>query len=222
MYKRLKVLKKLDSTNMTLSLSRFLLANHTTPHSVTKKTPAELMFGRQLRNALHLVIPPRANDKLSKPHHKYELNESVFVKNFGRGEKWIAGKIIKLLGNRWVLVKRIDGIMCKRHINQLRHNREISQEMTESENETLLSRNFDYQFDNIETFNDHKSKEVHRDTEEGNVKNDYFSNSNQSQSPSDTVTEIMIDNDVSKNTNLDNEISVKVEVDEVTPSLGDV
>ena len=83
---------------MTLSLSRFLLANHTTPHSVTKKTPAELMFGRQLRTALHLVIPPRANDKLSKPHHKYELNESVFVKNFGRGGKvdsWKNYKIIR-------------------------------------------------------------------------------------------------------------------------------
>ena len=54
------------------------------------------MFGRQIRTALHLVIPLQANDKLTKPLHKYELNEPVSVKNFGRGEKWIAGKIYKI------------------------------------------------------------------------------------------------------------------------------
>ena len=81
---------------MTLLLSRFLLANHTTPHSITKKTPAELMFERLLFTALHLVIPPRANNKLTKPLHKYELNESAFVRNFVRGKKWIAEKNYKI------------------------------------------------------------------------------------------------------------------------------
>ena len=93
-----KLSKKFDSINMNLSFLRFLIANHTTPHSITKKTLVELMFRRQLCTALHLVIPPRANDKLTKPLYNYKLNGSVFVKNFGRREKWIAGKIIKFLG----------------------------------------------------------------------------------------------------------------------------
>ena len=57
-------LKKLDSMNMTLSLSRFSIAKHTTPHSISekKKITAELMFGGQFCTALYLVIPPRVND----------------------------------------------------------------------------------------------------------------------------------------------------------------
>ena len=75
--------------------------------------------------------------------------------------------------------------MCKRHVNQLHHNREITQVMTKSENETLPSRNFDYLFINHETFKYHKLREVHVDTEEENVKNDCFPDINQSQSPGD-------------------------------------
>ena len=44
---------------------------------------------------------------------------------------------------------------------------------------------------------------------------------NQSHSPSDTVTEIVIDKDVCKHANSKNEISGNVESDEVVPSLGD-
>ena len=54
------------------------------------------------------------------------------------------------------------------------------------------------------------------------VKNDYFSDINQSQSPNDTVTEIMIVNDVTKDINLKNEVPVNVESDEATLSLGEV
>ena len=64
----------------------------------------------------------------------------------------MAGKIIKSPCSKWVLVKRIDCIICKRHVNQLHHHREISQEMTQSENEALSLE--DYQFNNIETFTD--------------------------------------------------------------------
>ena len=66
--------------------------------------------------------------------------------------------------------------------------------MIESENETWPSRNFDYKFDNTETFNDHKSKEDHRYAEKGIVINDYFSDINQSESPGDTIIEFMIHN----------------------------
>ena len=86
----------------------------------------------------------------------------------------------------------------------------------------MPSRNFDYQFHNIEFFKDRISREVHRYTEEGNVKNGYFSYINQSRSLGDRVTEIMFHYNVSKDTNSENEISVNVEFDEVIPSLDEV
>ena len=51
------------------------------------------MTGRQLRTALHLAIPSRTDNNLTKPLHKYKLNESVFAKNFERGERWMSGKL---------------------------------------------------------------------------------------------------------------------------------
>jgi hypothetical protein len=123
-------LKKLDPEDITLSLSRFLLENHSTPHAGTGKAPAELMMGRPLRTALHLVLP--ANPKMSNPLHKYRLNDLVYVKNFGRGEKWVLGKVIKLLGSKWVLCD-CDGMTYKRHVNQLRHKRYNGREIENNE-----------------------------------------------------------------------------------------
>lgn len=84
--------------------------------SVTCKILLQLMFGRSLRTVLHLVLPSKP--KIQKPLHKYNLHEFVFVKNYGKREKWIKGKIIKLRGSGWVIVERCDGIMCQRHVNQ--------------------------------------------------------------------------------------------------------
>ena len=57
-----------------------------------------------------------------------------------------------------VLVKRTDGIKCKHHVNQLCHNIEISQVMTESENEMLAFRDFGHHFANLKTFKDYKPR----------------------------------------------------------------
>ena len=46
----------------------------------------------------------------------------------------------------------IDTIMCKRHVNQLLNNREISQAMSVLENIMLLSLDFEYNFGNLELF----------------------------------------------------------------------
>ena len=79
------------------------------------------------------------------------------------------------------------------------HNKDISEVMTKSRNEILPSRDFDYRFDNLETFIDNKPIELHRYAEQENNKNNYFCETNQSQSPSDTVKDIVIDNGVCKN-----------------------
>ena len=57
--------------------------------------------------------------------------------------------------------------------------------MTHSENEILPSKDFDYLYDNVESFSD-KSKKSHCYTEQENVRDDYFCDTNQSQSLSDT------------------------------------
>ena len=51
----------------------------------------------------------------------------------------------------------------------------------------------------IKSFSDNKSRESPVHIEQEVVKDDYFCDTNQSQSPSDTVKEFIIDDDVSKN-----------------------
>ena len=49
-------LRKLDSSLET-RLQRLLLSYRTTSHATTGRTPAELMFGRNLRTCLDLIFP---------------------------------------------------------------------------------------------------------------------------------------------------------------------
>lgn len=110
------------------------------------------------------------------------------MKNFGKGEKWVLGNIIKLLGSKWVLVKRCDGIMCKRHVNQLRHNREISQEMAVNDDEFILHRENPYKYNKgiSMKFDNYNRKEV--------GEKDNFSGVDKSQISSDTVADEIVNN----------------------------
>ena len=50
-------MKKLQHGDIETKLSRLLFGYRTTPSSVTGKTPAELLFNRQLRSTCHLLRP---------------------------------------------------------------------------------------------------------------------------------------------------------------------
>lgn len=67
--------------------------------------------------------------------HKYNLHGLFFLKDLRKGNKWVKEIIIKLFGNKWVLVNTCDEMMYKRHVNKLRH-RELSQEVTESQQQS--------------------------------------------------------------------------------------
>lgn len=70
---------------------------------------------------LHLILLSKA--MIQKLFLKYNLHKFAFVQNYGKEEKCIDGKNIKLLGIRWVLENECDRIMYQRHDNQLPYNR---------------------------------------------------------------------------------------------------
>lgn len=100
-----------------------------------------------VRTDLHLVLPSKS--KIPQLFHKFNIHELVcflnFRKwkkctnlifmvcflNFVKWKKWLEGENIKLLESRCVLVNRCDWIMCKWHVNYLRHIRKGSHKMTE-------------------------------------------------------------------------------------------
>jgi len=118
-----RALLKMPREARDLHIKRFLLDVHTVTHNTTKKSPAEMMFGRNLRTVLHLVKPEP--QLVSGPFHPYKPGDELLVRNFGKGERWMRGSVHAAVGSRWLLVKRSDGMVCKRHIDQVRRNTEL-------------------------------------------------------------------------------------------------
>ena len=70
-------------------VQRFLMAYHTTSHSATNCTPAELLFGRRLRTALDIIKPSFSKKKRRKivmawfvEHRIEEWGNSVMDRKF--------------------------------------------------------------------------------------------------------------------------------------------
>ena len=67
------------------------------------------------------------HQKAQKLHHdktslerEFRVNDSVYVRNFGRGEKWIPGEIVKSTGPVSYKVKTNDGLLVSRHADQIK------------------------------------------------------------------------------------------------------
>lgn len=102
---------RLSKQDDDVVISRYLLVYRNTPHSTTGVSPAMLLMGRRLRTRLDLMLPSfqkRVNSsqdkmvKQSKSHGlcELELGDNVLVRNFGKGDKWMKGVIIEVLGSR--------------------------------------------------------------------------------------------------------------------------
>eukprot|EP00733_Pompholyxophrys_punicea_P000788 Pompholyxophrys_punicea_v1_NODE_288_length_2379_cov_34.988812.p1 type:complete len:196 gc:universal NODE_288_length_2379_cov_34.988812:645-58(-) len=119
--KRFKaVYKKLRGEGLSIhaAVDKFLLTYRTTPHSVTGESPAKLMFGRELRTKLSLLLPSKQVVVPESVSKGFSVEESVYVKDYHpvNKEMWIAGKIGQVIGPRMYLVqveKRRKAVMEK-------------------------------------------------------------------------------------------------------------
>ena len=125
-------LKKEKSGNLTARLAKVLLAYRITPQSTTGTSPAELLLGRRPRTRLDLLKPNTAErverkQQEQKVRHderarqkSFSVGDAVFAKNFGAGDRWLPGKIVKVAGPVSFHVQLEDGRQRKCHQDQLR------------------------------------------------------------------------------------------------------
>ena len=111
-------------------LENFLLANRSTPHGTTGRTPASLFLRRDLRTRLDLLKPSCCGQVLDKQATQIERREqhsrardfvvgqTVMARNYGPGEKWIPGVIHQKQGPMSYIVDTDKGLW-KRHVEQL-------------------------------------------------------------------------------------------------------
>ena len=70
-----KGMKKISSGAVDTKLAQFLFPYRITPHSTTGRSPAELMFGRQLRTRFDL-LHPNVQEKVVK---KQDKQKSILI-----------------------------------------------------------------------------------------------------------------------------------------------
>ena len=148
-------LKKIlnDTNNASEAIALFLFNYRITPHSTTKVTPAELQIGRKLRNRFDLLKPNLLDTVIQKQeqqiknyhgkkNREFEIGQQIMYREYGKNDiKWCSGIVKKKLGSVTYLIKKSNGDIIQRHINQLWPNREPYQEDEMYENPLLDCRN---------------------------------------------------------------------------------
>lgn len=118
-----------DSESIQAGLTKFLTCYRQAPHSATKETPAQLMFKRNLRTRLDLIVPSVINRMNAYNDNMYKCNSNKDLQlEIGdrvqfrvyqeKEEKWQLGSIKERCGNSMYLIESI-GKIYKRHIDQI-------------------------------------------------------------------------------------------------------
>ena len=119
-------MKSLSSGDIETKLYRLLFSYRMTPNTATGKSPAELLFQRQLRSQFDRILPkaskenaiPKITKKIEGKLREFDEDDTVWVRNYGEGEKWVPGTIVKRTGKVNYQVVSKDKIL-HRHVDQL-------------------------------------------------------------------------------------------------------
>ena len=115
---------------MNHGLARLLSRYRVTPQSVTGVSPAELMFGRKLRNRLDPLqldlgskvrqqVKQKQNHDAHFKQRGFEVGTTVYVFNNHGTPKWLPGTIKQITGPASALVKLSDDCTFRRHTDDI-------------------------------------------------------------------------------------------------------
>ena len=118
-------LHKFKEGEIDCRVNRFLYNQRRTVCASTGKSPSELLMGRCFKgpfNSLKEKKKKRRNlEDAIQVLPKFNLDDAVFAKNYGKGDLWVPGKIVEVLGvrNYKVQLKNYGNVLWKRHADQI-------------------------------------------------------------------------------------------------------
>lgn len=127
-----RVIKKAiqEKQNINKALWSFLLYYRNVEHSTTGECPAMLLLGRRLRTRLDQLKPDREGHVRRVQQRQQEAaagasrglgrTDQVWYRQYLKGEKWIPGQIVEVVGSCNYKIRGADGDIVHRHIDQLR------------------------------------------------------------------------------------------------------
>ena len=118
-------LHKFKDGDIKVRICRFLYNQRRTACASTGKAPSEMLMGRCFKGPLHSLQKEKKKkgrlDDDVQVLPQFNLNDAVFVRNYGKGELWVPGKIAEVLGVRNYKVQLQDygNVFWKRHADQI-------------------------------------------------------------------------------------------------------
>ena len=133
-------MRKIKQGTLSERMARFLFNYRITPQTTTGLSPAELLQGRRLRSRLDLLKPDIAarvqqkqlKQKESHDRHArarcFEVGDTVFTRNFGKGDDWLPARIVERTGpvsfrveleHEGLIWRRHQDLIRKRHVEEL-------------------------------------------------------------------------------------------------------
>ena len=126
--------KSSEDGSIQTRVRNYLFHDRITPSATTGLAPSELLMGRKLRNRFDLLYPNLAEQvskrqlgqkqghDLHTRERQFLEGKSAYVKNYGPGERWIAGKIVERTGPLSFKIQLSDGRIVRRHQDQMHPN----------------------------------------------------------------------------------------------------
>ncbi|XP_026054203.1 uncharacterized protein K02A2.6-like [Carassius auratus] len=126
-------MKKMKGDTVETRVARFLFNYRITPHATTGLSPAQMLMSRKLRSAFDLLIPDvkfkvlKKQQKQKEGHdnscklRSFEVGDSVYVRNYAGGPKWIPAVVEGCTGPLSYKTALGHGQTVKRHVDQIRN-----------------------------------------------------------------------------------------------------
>ncbi|XP_065094201.1 uncharacterized protein K02A2.6-like [Ochlerotatus camptorhynchus] len=115
---KLKALK-CSKSQLNLELSNILLTYRKIIHPSTGKSPSMLVFGRQIRSRIDLLLPKNETSSKADIAVRQLDADRVRVRDFLSSNKWKFGKIVEKVGKLRYTVRLDDGRIWERHIDHI-------------------------------------------------------------------------------------------------------
>lgn len=126
------ILSKGHARDIHERLLEYVFNYRNTQHCATGSTPAMLMYGREFRSRLDLLVPLARSERDHSGSYKsikvdnnkvrnFKIGDKVWLKEFiGRKPVWVLGVVNRTIGRRMYLVSIVkSNENVKRHIDQL-------------------------------------------------------------------------------------------------------
>ncbi|XP_058827472.1 uncharacterized protein K02A2.6-like [Topomyia yanbarensis] len=149
-----------DRSEVHSELCSILLSYRKMIHPATGRSPSMLVFGRQMRSRLDLMVPSNDSKGSEIEQKTRELNvgSRVAAREYVHENKWEFGTIKLRFGKLHYLISLDDGREWKRHIDQIRL---VGTELRRSPRDDQISRGERHVFD--ENVADHEAEAAHTD-----------------------------------------------------------